>query len=83
MVTSLQGLNMRTADNSFFLVLEAFLQFSLRPAQALVLWKFKLKYKSKQTPNTLTEGLTRGLGVHLTCRSMHFHSSDYQNNNPL
>ena len=28
----------------------------------------------------LSEGLTRGLGVRLTCRSMHFRSLEYQNN---
>ena len=31
----------------------------------------------------LSEGLTRGHGVRLTCRSMHFHSSKCQNDSPL
>ena len=33
--------------------------------------------------HSLSEGPTRGLGVRLTCRSMHFRSSEYQNNSPL
>lgn len=46
--------------------------------------KFKLKYKSLQSASTLTKaGTTRGHDICLTCRSIHFHSSEYENNSQL
>ena len=71
-----------------FSVLEvSYFHFSLQPTQTLVLYIYalKVKYKCKQTRSTkvsrnevrlLSEGVTKGFSVRLTCRSMHFHSSD-------
>ena len=85
--------NVITADKyQLFSVLKTlYFQFSLKPCTGAVSCgcsqsaKFKLKYKSKQRTrlHSLSEGPTRGHGVCLTCWSIHFRSSEYQNNSTL
>ena len=86
MVMSLQGLNVWNASTAFFSVRGILLPlFFTAYTDASPVYALKVKYKCKQTRSTkvsrnevrlLSEGVTKGLSVRLTCRSMHFHSSD-------
>ena len=57
---------------------------SAGPVDALILQSSNSSTKvSRVQVHSLSEGPTRGLGVRLTCQSMHFCSSKYQSNSLL
>ena len=83
--------NVITADSTAFFILRGILLpvfFKTRtgagPVNALKVQSSNSSTKiSRVQVHSLSEGLSRGLGVCLTRPSIHFHSSEYQSNSPL